>query len=30
MKSYDRPVCISFWKYRRLFYFRGGFCCPIF
>ena len=28
MKSYGRPVCISFRKYRRIFLFRGGFCCP--
>ena len=31
MKSYGRPVCISFRKYRRIFLFRGGsFAAPIF
>ena len=28
MKSYGRPVCISFGKCRRIFLFRGGFGCP--
>ena len=31
MKSYGRPVCISFRKYRRIFLIQGQLvCCPIF